>query len=61
MTKMSRSLSLLARMAGVDVVLGERVNAREPVVSSDQLDGSGDAGVSNEGCIIVFLQDVHTQ
>jgi len=61
MMKMSRSLSLLARMAGADVVLGERVDAKEPVVSSDQFDGSGDAGVSDEGRVMVFTLDVHTQ
>ena len=60
MMKMWRSLSLVARMAGVDVVLGERVDAREPVVSSDQFDGSGNAGVSDEGRVMVFSQDVYT-
>ena len=61
MTWMSRSLSLLARMVGVNVVFGERVEAREPVVSSDQFDGSSNAGVAGKWRVMVFSQDVHTQ
>jgi len=60
-TEVSPSLSLLARMAGVDVVFGKRVDVREPVVLSDQFDSSGNAGVFGEGRVMVFLQDVHTQ
>jgi len=48
-------------MAGVDIVLGERVDAREPVVSSDQFDGSSNAGVAGKWRVMVFSQDVHTQ
>ena len=48
-------------MAGVDVVLGQGVEAGEPVVSSDQFDGSGNAGVAGEWRVMVFSQDVRTQ
>jgi len=48
-------------MAGVDIVFGERVEAGEPVVLSDQFDGSSNAGVAGEGHVMVFSQDVHTQ
>jgi len=48
-------------MAGVDIVLGERVDAGELVVSSDQFNGSGNAGVAGERRVIVFSQDVHMQ
>ena len=48
-------------MTGVNVVFGEGVNAGEPVVSSDQFDGSGNAGVAREWSVMVFSQDVHTQ
>ena len=41
-------------MAGVDVVLGERVDVGEPVISSDQFDGSSNAGVAGEWRVIVF-------
>jgi len=60
-TQMSQCLSLLARMAGIDIVLGERVDAGEPVISSDQFDGSGNAGVAGEWRVMVFSQDDHTQ
>jgi len=60
MTGMSWNLSLLARMAGVDVVLGDGVDVREPVISSDQFDGSSNAGVAGKWSIMVIPQNVHT-
>jgi len=58
---MSWSLSLLARMAEIDVVLGKGVDVGEPVISSDQLDGSSNAGVADKWHGMVFSQDIHTQ
>jgi len=48
-------------MAGVNIVFDKSINAGEPVVSSDQFDGSGDARVSEKWSVMVFSQDVHTQ
>jgi len=61
MTWMSRCLSLLARMAEVNIVFDKSIDAGEPVVSSDQFDGSGNAKVSEKWRVMVFSQDVHTQ
>ena len=33
----------------------------EPIISSDQFDGSSNAGVAGEWRAMVFSQDVHTQ
>ena len=60
-TQMSQCLSLLARMAGIDIVLGERVDAGEPVISSDQFDGSSNAGVADKWHGMAFSQDIYTQ
>ena len=61
MRGMSWCLSLLAQMARVDIVHGKSVDAREPVISSDQFDSSSNAGVAEEWGIMVFSQDVHMQ
>ena len=47
MTEISWSLFLLTRMAGVNVVLGKSVDAREPVILNDQFDSSGDAEMTS--------------
>ena len=48
-------------MAGIDVVLGKGVDVGEPVISSDQFDGSSNAGVADKWHGMAFLQDIHTQ
>jgi len=47
-------------MAGVDVVFGEGINARESVISSDRFDGSGDTGVARKWGVIVTSEDFQT-
>ena len=52
--EMTRNLGLLTQETRVDVVLNESVDTRKPIVSGDQLEGSGDTAVASERCIMVL-------
>ena len=61
MASVPGSLSLLARLTGVDIAFGEGMNTGKPVISSDQFHGFGDAMMSDKRGVMAFSQDIHTQ
>ena len=61
MMEVSGCFSLLTRLTGIDVVFSDGIDAGEPVISSDQFDGFGDAVMSEEWSVIVISEGFQVQ
>ena len=57
MIEMVWSLSLLVRIAGIDIVFGKSIDTRDPVISSNEFYGSGDAKMVRKWGIMMILED----
>jgi len=52
---MTRNLGLLTQETRVNIVFDESVDTGEPVISSDQLESSGNTAVVGKRCVIVLM------
>jgi len=61
MGEVSQYFCLFTQLTGIDVVFGEGIDARKPVILSDQFNGFGDAVRSNDWGIMVISEDFQAQ
>jgi hypothetical protein len=54
MTEMTRNFGLLTQKARVNVIFNKSVDARKPIIPSNQLESSGDTAVASERCVMVL-------
>jgi hypothetical protein len=61
MAGMMRRLSLLTRVARIDIIFDKGVDTREPIIPSYQFKSSGDTRMACKRRVMMFLQDIHAQ
>jgi hypothetical protein len=61
MAGMTRRLSLLTRVARIDVIFDKGLDTREPIIPSCQFKSSGDIAVPCEGHVMMLSHHTHVQ